>query len=120
MALIIFGTAYLAAGGILAIVMGLAKGVGLRAFKSVSAGLLAPLGTIFGLLVVFIVAQIWGDLDRAESALDREASALRMVVLLASSFPGEPEAQILALVRRHVDEAVNTEWPTMVDRKSVV
>jgi hypothetical protein len=120
MALIIFGTAYLAAGGILAIVMGLAKGVGLRAFKSVSAGLLAPLGTIFGLLVVFIVAQIWGDLDRAESALDREASALRMVVLLASSFPGEPEAQILALVRRHVDEAVNTEWPTMVKQSATL
>ena len=77
MALIIFGTAYLAAGGILAIVMGLAKGVGLRAFKSVSAGLLAPLGTIFGLLVVFIVAQVWSDLDSAESALDREAPIYR-------------------------------------------
>jgi len=65
MALIIFGTAYLTAGGILAIVMRLAKRVGLRAFNSVSAGLLAPLGTIFGLLVVFIVAQVWSDLDRA-------------------------------------------------------
>ena len=77
MALIIFGTAYLTAGGILAIVMRLAKRVGLRAFNSVSAGLLAPLGTIFGLLVVFIVAQVWSDLDRAESALDREAPIYR-------------------------------------------
>lgn len=75
--------------------------------------MLSPFGTIFGLLVVSIVAQVWSDIDRADSALDREASALRVVVLLASSFPGEPETQIRSLVRRHVDEAVNTEWPTM-------
>jgi hypothetical protein len=55
-----------------------------------------------------------------ESALDREASALRMVVLLASSFPGEQEAQIQALVRRHVDEAVYTEWPTMAKQSATL
>jgi hypothetical protein len=119
MALIIFGTAYLVAGGILAIVMGLAReGVRVRAFKSVSHSLLSPLGTIFGLLVVFIVAEAWSDLDRAETALDREASALRMVVLLASSFPGDQEAQLRALVRRRVDEAVYTEWPTMAKQSA--
>ena len=113
MALIVFGTAYLAASGIWAIVIVLAKGVRLRAFKSFAPTLLSPLGTIFALFVAFIVAQVWSALDRAESALNREASALRTVVLLASSFPKEQEAQIRGLVRRHVDEAVNTEWPTM-------
>jgi K+-sensing histidine kinase KdpD len=46
-------------------------------------------------------------------AVDREASALRTVVLLATSFPGEPETQIRSLVRRHIDEAVSAEWPAM-------
>jgi hypothetical protein len=36
-----------------------------------------------------------------------------MVVLLAASFPGEPEAQIRNPLRRHIDEAVLAEWPTM-------
>jgi hypothetical protein len=85
-------------------------------FKGASPGLLSPLGTIFGLLVVFTIFQVWGDFDRARLAVDREASALRTVVLLASSFPGEPETQIRNLVRRHIDEAVAAEWPEMAKR----
>jgi hypothetical protein len=76
------------------------------------------MGTIFGLLVVFIVVQVWNDMDRAALDVDREASALRLVVLLASTFPGEPEAQIRNLVRRHIDEAVLVEWPTMGKRSA--
>src|SRR5258708_17621449 len=41
-----------------------------------------------------------------------------MVVLLATSFPGEPEAQIRNLVRRHIDEAVFAEWPTMAKQSA--
>ena len=118
MALIVFAIAYLLAGGIFAIIMALAKGERVRAFKAVSAGMLAPMGTIFGLLVVFIVVQVWNDMDRAALDVDREASALRMVVLLASTFPGEPEAQIRNLVRRQIDEAVLVEWPTMGKRSA--
>ena len=51
-------------------------------------------------------------------AVDREASAIRTVVLLATSFPGEPETQIRTLVRRHIDEAVAAEWPEMAKRSA--
>jgi hypothetical protein len=118
MALVVFTVTYLAAGGIFAIIMALAKGERVRAFKSVSTGLLGPLGTIFGLLVVFSVVQVWSDMDRARVAVNREASAIRMVVLLAASFPGEPEAQIRNLLRRHIDEAVFAEWPTMAKQSA--
>jgi hypothetical protein len=113
MALAVFGITYLAAAGILTIIMVLAKGERGRMFKSVSAGLLSPLGTIFGLLVVFILAQVWSALDRAEVAVDHEASALRMVVLLSKSYGGEPESNIRGLIRRHIDEVVYSEWPMM-------
>ena len=113
MALAIFTTVYLTAGAILAIVMTLAKGDRARAFKGVTPGLLSPLGAIFGLLVVFTVFQVFNDFDRAKMAVDREASAIRTVVLLARSFPGEPETQIRNLARRHIDEAVSAEWPAM-------
>jgi len=113
MALAIFATVYLIAGAIFAIVMTLAKGDRARAFKGVTPGLLSPLGAIFGLLVVFTVFQVFNDFDRAKMAVDREASAIRTVVLLARSFPGEPETQIRNLARRHIDEAVSAEWPAM-------
>ena len=118
MALVIFAIVYLATGGIFAITMALARSERVHVFKRLSPGLLSPLGTIFGLLVVFSVVQVWSDIDRAKSAVDREASAIRMVVLLATSFPGEPEAQIRNLLRRHIDEAVFTEWPTMAKRSA--
>src|SRR5258707_4337397 len=85
MALIVFAIAYLLAGGIFAIIIALAQGERVRAFKAVSAGLLSPQGTIFGLLVGFIVVQVWRDMDRAALAVHRAASALRIVGLLAST-----------------------------------
>ena len=118
MALVIFTIVYLAAGAIFAIIMLLARGERAHVFNRVSPGLLSPLGTVFGLLVVFSIFQVWGDFDRAGMAVDREASALRTVVLLATTFPGEPETQIRTLVRRHIDEAVAAEWPEMAKRSA--
>src|SRR5262245_22625545 len=120
MALVIFTIVYLTAGAIFAIVMTLAKGEWARAFKGLTPGLLSPLGAIFGLLVVFIVFQVFSDFDRAKMAVDREASAIRTVVLLAISFPGEPETQIRNLIRRHIDEAVSVEWPAMAKQTATV
>ena len=94
-------------------VMALAVGERARAFKAISPGMLPPLGIIFGLLVAFIAAQVWGDLDRAHAAVNREASALRAIVLLATSFPGEPETRLRALVHRQIEDAVTQEWPAM-------
>lgn len=87
MAVLIFGGTFLIAAVIYGVVQSLAVGDRARAFKGVSPGLLPPLGIIFGLLVAFLAAQVWGDLDRAHTAVNREASALRAVVILADSFP---------------------------------
>ena len=118
MAIVVFGATYLTAAAIYSLVMTLARGERARAFKGVSAGMLSPLGLIFGLLVAFVAAQVWGDLDRATAAVTREASALRAVVLLSTTFPGEPETRLRTLVTRHVEEASNVEWPAMGSRRA--
>jgi len=71
------------------------------------------LAIIFGLFVVFTAAQVWNDNERANAAVDREASALRAVVLLAAAFPGEPESRLRDLIRRHIEQATTQEWPMM-------
>jgi hypothetical protein len=109
MSLVVFAVIYLIAGGIYWLVMALAVGERARAFKAISPGMLPPLGIIFGLLVAFMAAQVWGDLDRAHAAVNREASALRAVVLLARSFPGEPETELRALVHRQIEDVVSQE-----------
>src|SRR5262249_9943788 len=48
--------------------------------------------------------------------VNREASALRAVLVLAAVFPGEHEAALRSLVRRHIEEAASREWPMMAKR----
>ena len=76
--------------------------------------MLPPLGAIFALFVVFTAVQVWNDNDRANAAVSREASALRSVVILASVFPGEPEARLRALIlSKYIEEVAVQEWPMM-------
>jgi Protein of unknown function (DUF4239) len=113
MALVIFGFTYLVAATIYAVVAVLAVGERARSFKAISPGMLPPLCILFGLFVAFTAAQVWNDNDRANAAVNREASALRSVVLLAAGFPGEPEARVRDLVRGYIEDAATQEWPMM-------
>jgi hypothetical protein len=63
--------------------------------------------------VGFLAAQVWSDADRASTAVNREASALRAAVLLSEQFSGETQAELQGLIRRHIRTAVSDEWPAM-------
>jgi len=117
-AVVVFGATYLLTAGILVLVFALATGDRARAFKGISPGLLPPLGIMFGLLVAFLAAQVWSDVDRANVAVNREASALRGVVLLARAFPGEPETRLRHLVAEHIRDARDREWPAMARQRA--
>lgn len=114
---IVFAFTYAVAALTWWVVTALATGDRGRGFQAVSPGMLPPLGVIFGLLVGFLAAGVWSDSDRAQQAVNREASALRSAVLLAESFPGEPEAKLRLLVRRHIQEAATKDWPEMGEGK---
>jgi Protein of unknown function (DUF4239) len=116
MALIVFGFTYFVVALIYVVVGILAVGERARAFKSVSPGMLPPLGIIFGLFVGFTAAQVWSDSAMASAAVDREASALRSAALLTVAFPGEPKKRVDALIRSYIAEAKVQEWPLMANR----
>jgi len=113
MTVVIMGATFVGSAGIYLSMIALATGERARAFKAISPGMLPPLAVVFALLVGFLAAQVWSDADRANTAVNREASALRGVVLLATAFPGETEARLRAAVRRHIEEAVTQERPAM-------
>src|SRR5262245_30715070 len=83
-------------------------------------GILSPIGLVFGLLVVFTAAQVWGELERAGDAVTSEANALREIVLLADSLPQEEAAKLRALVSRHIETAVTEEWPAMAQGRATL
>ena len=82
---VVFGVTYLVAAAISWVVLRLAVGENARTFKAVSPGLLPPLGVVFGLLVGFLAVQVWNDHGEAQTAVNREASALRSVLLLGGA-----------------------------------
>src|SRR5262249_23363307 len=120
MALIAFVVSYLVAGGIYLVVTKLALTGWARAFKAVSPGMLPPLGILFALLVGFIAVEVWSNFEKAKTAIASEASALRAVVLLAGTFPEEQKTRIYALIDRHIEVAVNQEWPEMAHQRATL
>src|SRR6516165_1845208 len=120
MAFLVFGLTYLVAASIYAIVVALATSERAHVFKAVSPGMLSPLGVLFALFVAFTASEVWGNIERAHTAVDREASAAKSVLVLAASFPGEPEARLRGLIHRYIEKAVPEEWPNMAHQSSVL
>jgi hypothetical protein len=118
MALLVFGVTYFIAAAIYAVVVALAKGERASVFKAVSPGMLPPLGILFALFVAFTASEVWSNIERANTAVDREASALKAILVSAASFPGEPQARLRALIHRYIDKVVNQEWPSMARQSS--
>src|SRR5258707_7808139 len=113
MAVVVFGCTFIITAVIYTTVMSLAANGRGRSFKAVSPGLLPPLGIIFGLFVAFTAAQVWNDNERAQTAVNREASALRAVVVLAANLPEEPKQHLRNLIRRYIEETTTQEGPMM-------
>jgi hypothetical protein len=120
MAVIVFAATYLLAAAIYWVVTNLAVNDRAKAFKAVSPGMLPPLGILFALLVGFIAVEVWGNFEKAKVAVATEASGLRAVVLLAGNFPEEQRTRIYALINRHIEEAVNEEWPAMAQQRATL
>src|SRR5262245_21188287 len=107
MTVVVLGVVYILTVGLYLLVTDLAVGERAQAFKAISPGMLPPLAVVVGLLVGFIAAQAWSAAEGATAAVNREASALRAVVILTAGFPGETEGQLRELVRRHIQDAVD-------------
>src|SRR5262245_3143582 len=117
---VVFGATFFVTLGVYIAITALAADDRAKAFKAFSPGMLPPMGLLFGLIVGFMAAQIWSDAGRAQDAVDREASALRSVALLAEAFPGTTTARFDALVGRHIRTAVEEEWPAMADQRATL
>jgi hypothetical protein len=120
MAVVVFAAIYLLAASTYWVVTRLAVNDRARAFKALSPGMLPPLGILFALLVGFIAVEVWNNFDKAKVAVASEASALRAVVLLAGNLPEEQKTRIYALIDRHIEEAINKEWPAMARQRATL
>jgi Protein of unknown function (DUF4239) len=114
MGAVILALTYLGTAVIYRVVTWLAQNERNRAaFKAISPGMLPPLSVVFALLVGFLAAQVWSDGERASSAVNREASALRDAILIAGALPADTELQLRQLIRAYILNTTTREWPAM-------
>jgi hypothetical protein len=105
---------------IYAAVMRLAEGKRAEALQAVSPGMLPPMGILFALFVGFLAVGVWGNVDLAEEAVAEEASALRSVVILSDDLPPDLRVRMRALIRGHIEQAVDEEWPAMREQRATL
>jgi hypothetical protein len=67
-----------------------------------------------------VAVEVWSTFDRAKTAVATEASALRAVVLLVRNFPEEQRTRSNALINRHIEVAVQQEWPEMAHQRATL
>ncbi|HOB62441.1 MAG TPA: DUF4239 domain-containing protein [Candidatus Competibacteraceae bacterium] len=84
-----------------------------RSLQNLSPQVVAIVGILFALYTTFFASDIWNIRDRAQTAIQQEAEALRGLQLLAEQQPpaiGEP---IMAAIRDYVQATIQVEWPLL-------
>ncbi|HEY1865342.1 MAG TPA: DUF4239 domain-containing protein [Roseiarcus sp.] len=117
-AAIVFGLVYLAAAAIFLIAAWASRLPVGKHVGSLTPSLLSPLGTILGILIVFLAARVWTNVDRAHEYVSHEVSALREAELISKSLPPAVEEQVHADLKAHVQFLLSEEWPAMADRRA--
>src|SRR5215472_15598524 len=120
LAVLVFGVTYFVTALIYLAVLALASRERAIIFKAISPGLLPPFGILFALFVAFTASEVSSNIQRANTAVDREASAAQTVLVLAAHFPGEPEARLRAVIHRYIEKVVTEEWPHMAHQSAAL
>jgi hypothetical protein len=96
--------------------LGLCRGRASALVQGTLSWLAFALGYHLRPFVAFTASQVWTDTEKAKAEIDREASALRTVVILATTFPREAEEQLRGLIRRYIADAATQEWAMIANR----
>lgn len=85
----------------------------LRAASSELGNYLQTLGSVYAVLLAFIVVIVWNQFNEARGLIEREASALVDLHRTASGLPPDTRAEIQAGLVRYVDAVLEDEWHAM-------
>lgn len=72
------------------------------------------LGTVYAVLLAFVVFVVWSKLNEARSVVMHEAKDLRDLLRLASGFEVAMGARLAEAVRTYIRTVIDEEWALMV------
>lgn len=112
--LLMFGLCYTLAGVIFFLTAMISRHRVAADLKSLTPVLLTPLSVIAGLLIAFLAARVWNNLDHANAYVAQEAIAINEVVLLVDTLPGPTRDAVRAGLQKHLQFIEAEDWPAML------
>jgi hypothetical protein len=117
-ALIVFAFCYLLAIAMLMIGAVLSAHPIAGKVNATTPAMLTPLGVITGLLIAFLAARVWSNVDRAQAYVAQEASDIREAALLAASLPTDLSAAIRDDIKVYLRFIDQDDWPAMLEGRA--
>src|SRR5262245_23423226 len=74
---------------------------------------LQTLGSIYAVLLAFIVFVVWTQFNEARAHVEREANELLDLYRAAGGLSGPARSRVLALAREYAQAVLVSEWPAM-------
>jgi hypothetical protein len=90
----------------------------LEASNDVVGNYYQTLGTVYAVLLAFVVFVVWGQFNDARSAVSEEAKDLEDLLRLASGLSEPVAANLSGKTRAYIREVVEREWDAMAAGRS--
>ena len=81
---------------------------------------LQTLGSIYAVLLAFVVYVVWGQFNEARALVDREANEVLDLYRTVEALHGTERCAVRDNLRRYVDAVIEGEWSEMAERRLAV
>jgi hypothetical protein len=113
-ALIVFAFCYLLAALIFVGLALLARTPIAGALHVTTPAMLTPLGVILGLVIAFLAARVWANVDHAHGYVSEEASGLRQAILMSAVLPSDTRDALRKEIQNYLRFVDQVDWPAML------
>jgi hypothetical protein len=107
-ALLVFALCYLLAAIVFFAVATISRRPIAQQLSATTPVMLTPLAVIAALLIAFLASRVWSNVDRANTYIAQEASAIRQSVLLADTLPDDTRTAVRDALRSTFDSSSRT------------
>jgi hypothetical protein len=117
-ALLVFALCYTLAAIVFFVTATMSRRLIADQLKATTPVMLTPLAIISGLLIAFLASRVWSNVDRANTYIAQEASAIRQSVLFADTLPEDTRAAVRAALKEYLQFIESEDWPAMAQGRA--
>jgi hypothetical protein len=117
-AVVIIAASVFAALGLLLILRHRWPAAKMREANDATAFYVTVAGTIYAVILAFMLTSVWEDFQDAKVNAEREANALVNVFRLAGALPDSQRSEIREAARAYARVTISEEWPAMTHEEA--